>query len=78
MLLLATEAGHGEAAVNEVVRTTTGAIGVAWLIPVIPLLGFAAVLLTTRTLRERAAWISVTAAALSFVLSVAGVPAGRR
>ncbi len=70
MLLLATEAGHGEAAVNEVVRTTTGAIGVAWLIPVIPLLGFAAVLLATRTLRERAAWISVTAAALSFVLSV--------
>ena len=66
MLLLAAEGG----ATNEVVTTTSGAIGLAWLIPVIPLLGFAAVLLATKPLRERAAFIAVTAAALSFVLSV--------
>ena len=68
-LLLAAE-GHGETAVNEVVTTTSGAIGLAWLIPLIPLLGFAVVLLTTKPLRERAAFVAVTAAGLSFVLSV--------
>jgi NADH-quinone oxidoreductase subunit L len=56
---------------NEVVTTTGGAIGLAWLIPVAPLAGFLLVLLLTRTLRERAAWIAVAAAGLAFVLSAA-------
>ena len=64
-LVLAAEGGT-----NEVVTTTSGAIGLAWLIPVLPLLGFALVLLAARTLRERAAWIAVAAAVGSFVLSV--------
>ena len=69
-LLLAAEGGQGEAVVNEVVTTTSGAIGVAWLIPVLPLLGFCLVLLTAKTLREKAAYVATGAAALSFVLSV--------
>jgi NADH-quinone oxidoreductase subunit L len=55
---------------NEVLTTTTGAIGLAWLIPVLPLVGFALVLLTTRSLKERAAFIAIAAAVASFVLSV--------
>jgi NADH-quinone oxidoreductase subunit L len=66
-LLLAAEEA---AAVNEVVHTTSGAIGLAWLIPVVPLLGFLAVLLLTRTLRETTAFIAIGAAAVSFLLSV--------
>ena len=68
-LLLAAESAP--AAVNEVLETTSGAIGVAWLIPLVPLLGFVAVLLTTRALRERAAFVSIGAATVSFLLSVA-------
>jgi NADH-quinone oxidoreductase subunit L len=67
-LLLAAE---GTAASNEVVTTSAGVIGIAWLIPVVPLLGFVTVLLLTRTLRERAAFVAVGAAAISFLLSVA-------
>ncbi len=65
-LFLAAEGG----AANEVVQTTTGAIGVAWLIPLVPLVGFVLVLLTARPLRERAAWIATGAAIVSFVVSV--------
>jgi NADH-quinone oxidoreductase subunit L len=67
-LLLAAEEA---AAVNEVVHTTSGAIGLAWLIPVVPLLGFVAILLLTRRLREASAYIAIGAAAVSFLLSVA-------
>jgi NADH-quinone oxidoreductase subunit L len=67
-LLLAAEEAT---AVNEVVHTTSGAIGLAWLIPVVPLLGFVAILLLTRRLREASAYIAVGAAAVSFLLSVA-------
>jgi NADH-quinone oxidoreductase subunit L len=67
--LLAAESAP--AAVNEVVQTTTGAIGLAWLIPVIPLLGFVAVLLLTRTLRAASAFVAIGAAAVSFLLSIA-------
>jgi NADH-quinone oxidoreductase subunit L len=71
LLLLAAESGgHSEAAVNEVVTTTSGAIGLAWLIPVLPLVGFAAVLLLTKTLRERVAYVATGAAGLSFLVSV--------
>jgi NADH-quinone oxidoreductase subunit L len=58
-------------AANEVVQTTSGAIGFAWLIPLVPLLGFVTVLLTTKVLRERAAFVSIAAATISFLLSVA-------
>ncbi len=58
------------AVANEVVETTTGAIGVAWLIPVLPLLGFLLVLALTKTLRERAATVAIAMSALSFVLSL--------
>jgi NADH-quinone oxidoreductase subunit L len=63
-------AAEGAAVANEVVTTTSGAIGLAWLVPVIPLVGSVAVLLLTRTLRERAAWVATGAAALTFVLSI--------
>ncbi len=67
MSLLAAEASG---ITNEVVDATSGVIGLAWLIPVIPLLGFVAVLLATRALGDRAALISIGAAVLSFLLSV--------
>ncbi|MEX1178989.1 MAG: NADH-quinone oxidoreductase subunit L [Nitriliruptor sp.] len=67
--LLAAESAP--AAVNEVVQTTSGAIGLAWLVPVVPLLGFLAVLLTTRALRESAAFVAIGAATVSFLLSIA-------
>jgi NADH-quinone oxidoreductase subunit L len=67
-LLLAAEEAT---AVNEIVQTTSGAIGLAWLIPVVPLLGFVAILLLTRRLREASAYIAIGAAAVSFLLSVA-------
>jgi NADH-quinone oxidoreductase subunit L len=68
-LLLAAESAP--AAVNEVVETTSGAIGLAWLVPVVPLLGFVAVLLLTRTLRATSAYVAIGAATVSFLLSVA-------
>jgi NADH-quinone oxidoreductase subunit L len=55
----------------EVVETTSGLIGLAWLIPLVPLLGFVGVLLATRALADRAATIAMGAAALTFVLSAA-------
>jgi NADH-quinone oxidoreductase subunit L len=68
VILLAVEASG---AVNEVVTTTSGLIGMAWLIPVLPLLGFVAVLLATRQLGDKAASIGIAAAALTFALSAA-------
>ncbi len=68
MSLLAAE---GSAFANQVVETTSGAVGIAWLIPVVPLLGFALVLVLTRTLGERTATIAIGAAGISFLLSVA-------
>jgi NADH-quinone oxidoreductase subunit L len=67
-LLLAVEQGAVHA--NEVVTTSTGVIGLAWLIPVVPLLGFLVVLATTRTLRERTAFIAIGASAIALLLSV--------
>ena len=66
MILLAAEASG---VANEVVTTTSGAIGLAWLIPVLPLLGFLAVLATTRALGDRAARIALGASAATFALS---------
>ena len=62
---------QGGAVAAEVVETTSGAIGIAWLIPVVPFLGFLVVLAVTRTLRERAAGVAIGAAAVSFALSLA-------
>ena len=70
-LLLATEAGGPAAAANEVIETTSGAIGVSYLVPLIPLVGFALVLLLGRRLRERSAFLATGMAAASFLLSVA-------
>jgi NADH-quinone oxidoreductase subunit L len=64
-------AAEGSAVANEVVTTTTGAIGVAWLIPVVPLAGFLLVLLLTKRLQERTAFIAIGAAAVAFLVSLA-------
>ncbi len=66
--VLAAEAKSAEA--NELLEAA-GVIELGWLIPVLPLLGFVAVLLLTRTLRESAAWVAIGASTLSFALSVA-------
>ena len=68
MILLAVEASG---VANEVVRTTTGVIGLSWLIPVVPLVGFVLVLALTKQLGDRAAPIAIGASALSFLLSIA-------
>jgi NADH-quinone oxidoreductase subunit L len=65
-VILAAEAAK---AVNAVVETTTGAIGLAWLIPVVPLVGFLLVLALTRTLGTRASWVAIAAAGVSLALS---------
>lgn len=67
--LLAVEGGSE--VVNEVVTTTSGAIGLAWLIPLVPLLGFLAVLATAKPLRESAAFVAIAASAVAFLLSIA-------
>ena len=68
MILLAAEASG---IANEVVTTTSGVIGLAWLIPVLPFLGFLLVLATTRALGDRAAAIALGASAAALALSVA-------
>lgn len=69
LALLAAEVGAGEA--NEVLVTAGGALDLAWLIPVLPLAGFVAVLGLTRSLRERVASIAIAASGASFLLSLA-------
>jgi NADH-quinone oxidoreductase subunit L len=64
-------AAAGPAPANAILSVTEGAVGLAWLIPVIPALGFLAVLLATRWLADRAAGIAIGAAAAAFLLSVA-------
>ena len=68
MSLLAVEASG---IANEVVETTSGVIGLVWLIPAVALLGFVVVLAAARRLGDRAAMVSITAAVITFVLSVA-------
>lgn len=71
MFVLATEAAEGgEAVVNAVVESATGAIALAWLIPVLPLLGFVVTLALNKPLKDRVAWIPTAIAAATFVLSV--------
>ncbi|MFU8839676.1 MAG: hypothetical protein ACNA8R_03030, partial [Nitriliruptoraceae bacterium] len=68
MILLAAEASG---VANEVVTTTSGVIGLAWLIPVLPFLGFLAVLAATKALGDRAATIALVASGATFALSIA-------
>ena len=65
-----TLAAESTAAANAVLETTTGAIGLAWLIPVVPVVGFVVVLLLARRLGERAALLAIAAAGVAFALSV--------
>jgi NADH-quinone oxidoreductase subunit L len=68
VILLAVEASG---VANEVVSATSGVIGLAWLIVVLPLLGFVAVLLANRSLGDAVANIAIVAAGLTFALSAA-------
>jgi NADH-quinone oxidoreductase subunit L len=71
LLVLAAEGGEGgEAVTNAVVEATSGVIAFAWLIPVLPLLGFVATLALNKPLRDRVAWLPTGIAAATFVLSV--------
>lgn len=62
---------YGTTAANAVLTATDGVLSVAWLIPVIPLVGFIAVLIASKHLGEKAAGISIGAAALTFGLALA-------
>ncbi len=64
-------AAEGSGLTNEVIDATTGIIGIAWLIPVLPLLGFLAVLALTKTLGDRAATIAIAVSGVIFALSIA-------
>lgn len=62
---------YGTTLANSVISTSDGVLSLAWLIPVIPLVGFLAVLLATKRLGEKAAAISIGAAALTFGMALA-------
>ncbi len=62
---------EGANVVNDVVETSTGAVGAAWLIPVIPLLGFVLVLSLNRRLGHQASLVAIAASGISFLLSLA-------
>ncbi|MCA1782244.1 MAG: hypothetical protein LC679_08750 [Intrasporangiaceae bacterium] len=67
-IVLAVEGAH---AINDVVETSAGAVGAAWLIPVVPLLGFLLVLSLTRKLGDQASLVAIIASGLSFLLALA-------
>ncbi|MDX1512041.1 MAG: proton-conducting transporter membrane subunit, partial [Nitriliruptorales bacterium] len=69
MTPLAAEAVEG--VTNQLVTTDTGAMGVSWLLLVLPLLGFVACLVLRRNLKERVALLAIGASVLTFLLSVA-------
>ena len=62
---------EGANAVNDVVETSTGAVGAAWLIPVVPLLGFVLVLSLTRKLGDQASLVAIIASGIAFLLALA-------
>jgi NADH-quinone oxidoreductase subunit L len=64
-------AAAGSLPVNDILTVTGGVIGLAWLIPVVPALGFLLVLVAQRWLAARAAYLGIAAAAIAFALSVA-------
>jgi len=63
-------AAEGAGLTNEVVDVTSGLIGIAWLIPVLPLLGFVLVLATSKRLGERAGLIAVGMSGVVFLLAL--------
>ncbi|MDX1620171.1 MAG: NADH-quinone oxidoreductase subunit L [Nitriliruptorales bacterium] len=68
-LMLAAEGGG--AVMEEVTRVSSGVLGLTWLIPLLPLVGFVLILaFGTRALRERSAYVAQAMAIASFVLSV--------
>ena len=64
-------AAAGPTPVNDILTVTDGVIGLAWLIPVLPALGFVLVLVAQRWLAARAAYLGIGAAVAAFGLSVA-------
>lgn len=68
-MLLAAAAGPAPA--NDILTVTDGIVGLAWLIPTVPALGFVLVLVARRWLAARAAYLGIGAAVLAFLLSVA-------
>jgi len=64
-------AAAGATPANDILTITDGVIGLAWLIPVMPAVGFAVVLLAQRWFAARAAYFGIGAAVASFALSVA-------
>jgi len=71
-VVLATEAaGHAAVVANRIVEAT-GVIGMVWLIPALPLLGFLITIFVGKRLGEpRAAWLPVGMSTAAFILSVA-------
>ena len=67
-IILATES---PTLASEVIETSAGVIGAAWLVPVLPLLGFVAILALTRYLGDRAAHIATAVSGVVFVLAIA-------
>ncbi len=64
-------AAAGATPANDILTVTDGIIGLAWLIPVVPALGFVVVLVAQRWLAARAAYLGIAAAAVSLLLSIA-------
>lgn len=68
--VLATEAAEHGGAVNQLLFNTGGVVDLAWLIPLIPLLGFALCLLLTKTLKDAVAYVAMAASGAALVLAV--------
>jgi NADH-quinone oxidoreductase subunit L len=68
VVLLAVEASG---VANEVIDATSGVISLSWLIVVLPLLGFVAVLLANKAMGDAVANIAIAVAGLTFLLSAA-------
>ncbi len=68
-ILLAAQAAES-VHLNEVLVAESGVLALAWLIPLLPLLGFALVLLLRSTLKETAAYVAIAMSTASFLLSV--------
>ncbi|MEX0591939.1 MAG: NADH-quinone oxidoreductase subunit L [Nitriliruptoraceae bacterium] len=66
MTILAAQAAQA----NEVVTATSGLVGLAWLIPVIPLAGFVLVLVAKQWLGDDTDRIAVGASAVTFLLAI--------
>lgn len=68
MILLAADSSG---IANQVVEATSGMVSLAWLIPLLPLLGFVAVLIASPRIGNKAASISIGAAVATFVVAAA-------